>query len=308
VTQSSVISPSELEEVLQTPLSPALRDDCLAADLRYEELSNAERDAYILEVLRTLTGDGLVVSGEHRLQEWESGWAQELESLERGVDPSAFIPGYYGKHRLLHWRQRIVRPLVANFDYRIHRILIDWVIETFLGSVEALYEFGCGPAYHLIRARRHLPTARLVGLDWTRTSQRIIARILASGRERNIEGRNFNFYEPDMSLDVPRNSGVLTVAALEQVGERFEPFLKFLLEKKPAICVNMEPIDELMDPNNLIDQLSVLYCRKRHYLDGFLTRLRELERERKVNIHLERRTYTGSFFIEGHSVVVWSPL
>lgn len=131
---------------------------------------------------------------------------------------------------------------------------------------------------------------------------------MALGIETNIEGRNFDFYEPDHALNVGPNSGILTVAALEQVGERFEPFLEFVLRKRPAVCVHLEPIDELMDPKHLVDRLSVLYCRKRNYLSGFLTRLRQLRDEGKVKIHREQRTYTGSYFIEGHSLVVWSPV
>lgn len=306
--QPLVISVPEIEEVLQTSLSPALREQCLNADLRYEELTDEERDSYILEVVEVLASNDLPVVGEHRLAEWEEGWEENLEAYKRRHDLESLIPGYHGKHRLLHWKQRIIRPLVPYFDYRIHCLIVDWAIETYLCHVNAIYEFGCGPAYHLLRARRYNPKARLVGLDWAKASQSIISEIVASGIETNLEGRNLNFYEPDYSLDFALNSGILTVASLEQSGKRFRPFLQFLLEKKPAVCVHLEPIDELMDQGHLIDRLSVLYCRKRNYLNGFLTRLRQLQDQGKVKIHREQRTYTGSFFIEGHSLVVWSPL
>lgn len=308
MNQPLVISVPEIEEVLQTSLSPALREQCLDADLRYEELTDQERDSYILEVVEVLTRNDLPVSGEHRFPEWEEGWAENLEALKKGQNLESLIPGYHGKHKLLHWKQRIIRPLVPYFDYRVHCLIVDWAIETYLCHVDALYEFGCGPAYHLLRARRYNPKARLVGLDWAKSSQNIISEIVASGLEANIEGRNFNFYEPDYSLDFAPNSGILTVAGIEQVSERFESFLQFLMQKKPAVCVHLEPIDELMDQKHLIDRLSVLYCRKRNYLNGFLTRLHQLQGQGKVRIHREQRTYTGSFFIEGHSLVVWSPV
>jgi len=259
----------------------------------YEELTAEERDAYILEIIELLLHGDLPVAGERRLPEWEAGWSKALEDGQ-------LIPRYHGKHKLLHWKQRIVRPLVPDLDYYIHCLIVDWAVATYLSHVDAIYDFGCGTADHLLRIRRYSDT-RLVGLDWAQASQDIISQI------EGIEGRNFNFYEPDHSLDFPPNSGVLTVAALEQVGERFEPFLQFLLEKRPAICVHVEPIDELMDQDNLIDMLSVWYCRKRNYLRGFLTRLRQLRDAGKVDILLERRTYTGSYYIEGHSLVVWSP-
>ena len=259
----------------------------------YEELTAKERDMYILEVVKLLLSDDLVAAGEHRLPEWEAGWTKALKDMQ-------LIPLYHGKHKLLHWKQRIVRPLVPDLDYYIHCQIVDWAIRKYLSHKDAIFDFGCGTADHLRRARLYT-NARLVGLDWAKASQDIISEI------GGIEGRNFDLYEPDYSLDFPPNSGVLTVAALEQVGERFEPFLQFLLEKRPAICVHIEPIDELMDQDNLIDMLSVWYCHKRNYLRGFLTRLRQLRDEGKVDIHLERRTYTGSYFIEGHSLVVWSP-
>ena len=306
--QPRVISVPEIEEVLQTSLSSALREQCLDADLRYEELTDEERDSYILEVVDVLTRNDLSAAGEHRLPEWDEGWSENLEAFRRTQNLESLVPGYHGKHRLLHWKQRIIRPLVPYFDYRIHCLIVDWAVETYLCHVDALYEFGCGPAYHLLRARHYNPKARLVGLDWAKASQSIISEIVASGIEANLEGRNFNLYEPDYSLDFAPNSGVLTVAALEQVGESFEPFLQFLLQKNPAVCVHLEPIDELMDQKHLIDKLSVLYCRKRNYLKGFLTRLRQLQDQNRVKIHREQRTYTGSFFIEGHSLIVWSPL
>lgn len=303
-----IISVQEIEQVLQTSFSPVLREQCLNADLRYEEITDEERDNYILEVVEFLTGNDVAVIGEHRLQEWEKGWTENLEAFKKTQDLETLVPGYHGKHRLLHWRQRIIRPLVPYFDYRIHCLIVDWAIETYLSQITTLYEFGCGPAYHLLRARRYNPKAHFVGLDWAKTSQSIISEIAASGIDMNIEGRHFNFYAPDYSMDFAPNSGILTVAALEQIGEQFEPFLQFLLRKKPAVCVHLEPIDELMNQNHLLDRLSVLYCRKRNYLNGFLTKLRQLQDQGQVKIHREQRTYTGSFFIEGHSLVVWSPV
>jgi hypothetical protein len=308
MNQSSVISISQIEEVLQTTLSSTLQKECLDANLLYEELTDKERDAYVLEVVEVLVRNDVSAAGEQRLPEWIDGWAENLKAFGATHNPESLVPGYHGKHRLLHWKQRIIRPLVSDFDYRILCILVDWTVETYLGRVDTLFEFGCGPAYHLLRARRYNPHARLVGLDWAKSSQDIISEVVVSGNETNLEGHNFNFYAPDYALDFTSNSGILTVAALEQVGERFEPFLQFLLHKKPKVCVHLEPINELMDQTHLIDRLSVLYCRKRNYLNGFLTKLHQLQDQGKVKIHREDRTYTGSFFIEGHSLIVWSPL
>jgi hypothetical protein len=308
MAQIQTITVSDVEQAWQTTLNPNLREQLRQADLRYEEITPQERDQYLLEVIEVLIGEGHSAAGQKRLPEWETGWGQNLSEFLQTKNPAALIPKYHGKHRLLHWRQAMIRPLVPKFDYLIHCLLVDWAIETYLGNASTICEFGCGPAYHLLRARRINPSALLIGMDWAKPSQEIIAALQTFGIEKNIRGHRLDFYAPDPALQLPPQSGIMTVAALEQVGDRHEAFIDFLLQQKPSICVHLEPIDELMDPTNLLDRLTVLYCRKRNYLHGYLTRLRELAQAGRIEIIREQRTYSGSFFIEGHSLIVWRPL
>lgn len=302
------ISANDFEKALHTRIPATTRRDIEAADLRYEDLTKKERDDYVREVVELLIQDDITFAGNHRLPDWERGWSENLERLKHGATVESLLPLYHGKHKYVHWEQEVVRPITPYFDYVIHKILLDWGIQEYLHDVAALYEFGCGPAYHLLRFRKYLPHAHLVGLDWTKASQEIISEISTLGLDKDIEGRRFDFFNPDFSLDFRPNSGLLTVAALEQTGDRFGEFVNFILRKKPRICVHFEPVEELLDENNLIDKLSILYFRKRKYLRGFLTHLRNLESEGRIKILKAQRTYTGSQYIEGHSLVVWTPL
>jgi hypothetical protein len=246
-------------------------------------------------------------AGKHRLSDWERGWQENLDLVTRDPKRLALIPKYYDKQPFSRWKQQIISPVSQDFDYHILALFVDWALYAYGRNAQAIYEFGCGPAEHLLRAREVNSTARLIGLDWTSASQKIIQRVSDAGVETNIEGRQFNFYEPDESLQVHPGSCIYTVAALEQVGDQFEPFLQFLIQKRPGICLHFEPIEELLDEHSLIDGLSILYFRKRNYLRGFLTRLRELEAQGSITIIRQQRTYSGSYYIEGHSLVVWKP-
>ncbi len=124
----------------------------------------------------------------------------------------------------------------------------------------------------------------------------------------DIAGRHFDFFQPDRALTLPGDSGVLTMAALEQVGARHAPFLEYLLRANPRICVNMEPLAELYDTAKLADDLALRYHRKRGYLDGFLTALRELAAKRRIEILDVRRFFFGSLYHEAYSYVAWRPL
>jgi len=312
MSTKKIITAEVIEQVLNTKLSDKLKQRCFEAALEYEELNSIERDNYIKEVVNALckvdVDKDTKPAGEHRLNEWEKGWGENLEAIKNGKSTNDLVPRYHGKHSLIHWNQEMIRPLIPYFDYKLHCIIVDWAVEKYLTSVDSIFEFGCGPGYHLLRARKINPTAKMIGLDWTKASQEIIKQIKEAGIEDNIEGKNFDFFNPDYSIEVPKNSGFLSVAALEQIGDKYKKFVDFVIEKKPSFCVHLEPIDELLDQNNLIDRLSTLYFRKRNYLSGYLPYLHQLQDEGKIKIVNEQRTYSGSFFIEGHSLIVWYPL
>jgi hypothetical protein len=301
------ITSSELEEMWKGKLSPRLCTRVAEENLQYRRLTHDERDAALRRVMGALI-DPPAAAGPHRLDDWEAGWSENLTMLEKTRSLDSVVPKYFGKHQVVRWAGDFAQPLSKNFEYYILSFLVEWALETWLCDVDSIYEFGCGPGYHLLRARKLFQDKNLIGLDWTTASQRILKQIVESGLGGNIEGRRFNFFAPDYNLDMNSNSGIYSVAALEQVGDRHEELIQFLLNKKPRICVHIEPINELLDIENLIDWLSISYVRKRNYLHNYLLRLRELEKEGRLTIHFQKRTWTGSLFLEGHSLVVWSPL
>lgn len=276
-------------------------------DLQYEKITPEERDECIRRIVGALLSPTLEVVGEHRHQKWEKGWTQNLEALQGGA-PDPLLPRYK-KDPIARWKQEFIRPTKERFDEGVLAIILEWLYEKYMKDAPTVYNFGCGTGHHLLQLQAVNPTAKIVGLDWTETSQKIIAEMVKRGMLKNATGRNFNFFEPDYTLTLEPDSVVYTVAALEQVGERHAPFVDYLLKQQPALCVHIEPIAEVLDPSNLLDFLSVEYFRKRNYLWGFLPHLYELEKQGKIKIHKAQRTFLGAnMYVDHYSVVIWSPL
>jgi len=300
------ITHQEIERILDFEISENVKKKLKDFDLSYRELTQEERENYLLHVINVLIND-ITVSGKHRLNEWEVGWGENFENFRTDSKVDNLIPKYHGKNRIVRFNGDVVMPLVDNFDYKIHISFVDSILHHYLKDIKNVFEFGCGPGYHLLRLSQYDNNLNLYGSDWTTASQKIIQEINSSFNT-NIVPFNFDFFNPDYNVVIPENSAVYTVAALEQIGKNFETFVNFLIEKKPKICIHLEPIDELLDDNKLIDSLSIKYFRKRNYLNGFLPYLEKLESEGKIEIIKKQRIYSGSYFIEGHSLIVWKIL
>jgi hypothetical protein len=301
------ITSQGIEEVVGFEVSDYCKALISKFNLQYQDLSKQERDRVILDVLVSLDMP-LEKAGQHKLEKWEKGWAENLELLKVNKDPASLVPKYFGKHKVARWLGDFVKCETDYFEYKLHIILVDSILNHYVNQkFDWLFEFGCGPAYHLLRFREFNKAIKLVGLDWTVSSQNIIHEIGRLGITDNLTAANFNYFKPDYSVDVPKRTAVFTCASLEQVGENYREFVDFLISKKPELCINFEPLAELLNPDSLVDNLSIRYFEKRNYLKGYLTYLRELQSRGIVEIIREQRLWGGSYFIEGYSLVIWRP-
>jgi hypothetical protein len=296
----------DLESILGFQIDDMTKNQIINFDLTYRDVTDEERDNYILSVINVLTND-IVVSGKHRIQEWENGWGENLNIFKETGNIEDLIPKYHGKNRIVRWMGDVIMPITENFDYKIHICFVDAILRHYINNYNNVFELGCGPSYHLIRQKKYNEQLNLFGSDWAKSSQEIISEI-NKVLGYNIKGFNLNFFEPETNLDMGKNSLVYTVAALEQIGPNFENFINFIIKKKPGICIHLEPIDELLNENKLIDNLSIKYFRKRNYLKNFLPYLENLEKNGKIEIIKKQRIFSGSYFIEGHSLIIWKPI
>jgi trans-aconitate methyltransferase len=306
-SRDCLLLPSDFAEVFGDAPSPYLAGRIERYDFRYRTLTPRERDGWLRVVTEALLGPPLERAGDERIARWEAGWGENLTELGKVFDPAALVPRYFGKYGVVRWLQNYIAPLQPQFEQNSLAVIQDWLFDKYARTAPAIYEFGCGTGHNLLRARDANPTATLWGLDWAKSSQAIIGSLNRLGIGGDLRGEHFNFFEPDQALSLVPDAVVYTSAALEQTSGRFPVFIDWLRAQSPALCLHIEPISEVLDESNLLDYLSIRYFEKRNYLSGFVTYLRRLERDGLIDIHLVRRTYIGSLFIDGYSVVVWSP-
>ncbi len=275
-------------------------------DWRYRVLTHSEREKMFLETLRQL--ESVSVAGAHRKPTWESGWSENLKELvDSGYNLDALVPKYVKRNQVVRLFGNYIQPSNPDFIRDHTKILRAWLAQRYLADAAAIYEFGCGPCSHVSYFAETFPEKKIVGLDWATASQRII-EALATHFGWNIAGYPFDFFAPNRTVRLPEGTVVLTVAALEQIGDRHEAFVDYLLENRPMRCVHFECVEELYDPDDMFDYVVLRYHRQRNYLSGFLTRLRELEQEGRIVIESVHRQQFGGTYNDAYSCIVWKPI
>ena len=296
---------TEIENAWGFKASPWFKKKFQEANLDYQDLTEAEYNSCITKVESSLDGS-IEQAGKNRISKWELGWTENASEFIFNKTVSDLIPKYFGKIQIIRWNQKWIKPVNSSMEYTFFGLLLDWVFEKYITNVDSVYEFGCGTGHNLLRVRDLFPKVKLYGLDWTTASQKVIDLIVKETNDSNLFSKKFDYFNPDKNYNLNKNSIVLTIASLEQTGGNFKNFVDYLVSEKPSMVVHVEPIHEVLDENNILDDLSIKYFKKRNYLDGLVNYVRDLESKGIVKIHNLQRTYVGSFYIEGYSLLVWS--
>jgi hypothetical protein len=287
---------------------PPVRELIARSDFRYDPLDPPERDQVIQEIRAKLDANAFSKVGAHRQKVWEKGWSENLEEFaQKGYALEKLVPRFVRPNPIVRLNQQFVRAHDPQFEYRFFSVFRLWLFLRYLTDAEAVYEFGCGSGYNLVALAELHPQMKLYGLDWAESAVQLV-NLIAQTHVPNLQGRRFDFFALDPGLKLSPRSVALTMCALEQVGPRFEEFLQFLLRQSPLLCINMEPMLDLYDPKNPVDDLAIRYHTQREYLNGYLARLGQLAAEGRIEILKLQRLRFGSLYHEGYSYVVWKSL
>jgi hypothetical protein len=275
-------------------------------DFRYQKLSTDSRDQILNQILQEIDSGKKWVSGPEKQAIWEKGWSENLKDYEDSKDITALTPKFLTNKTVLRLGRDYIQPLSVDFEFNFVDVYRRWAFSKYLKDAQSIYEFGCGSCQHLPVLAELFPDKKLHGLDWAVTSKKIIEKLVRQ-KGWNIAGHVFDLYSPDVNLSLDHRCAVFTIGTMEQLGSKFEPFLEFLLQKRPLIVMHMESIRELYDDSYLTDYVALKYDSKRNYLGGYLDRLGQLQRDNKIKIIKAHRVFFGSMYHDSYSLIVWKP-
>lgn len=293
--------------VPEQEFSEEIRTFIEKTDFGYQGVEGEERDRLLLHILNTIDSGTLSVSGPGKQVNWERGWSENLQEFEKsGHNTETLLPKFVRKGQVVRLQGEFILPSNPDFETAMVTVLRDVLFRRYFAGVRRIAEFGCGTGLNLLHLARLYPDKALYGLDWAQASCDIVNQLAATQRI-NLKGVRFDMYAPDPSFELDEECGVFTIGALEQLGTGFAPFLSFLCQRSPAICIHFETMNELYRDSSLSDHLIKRYSGARNYLDGFLNSLKGLEQEGRAQILQVQRTF-GSLYHEGYSFVAWRPL
>lgn len=292
-------SGSILEDVLKT---------YKGYDFSYRLASSQEEREIILEILKKISSQDSVPSGRHRYEDWENGWQENLELfVKSGFETSVLTPKYYRDGQAARLKNNFIFPFRNDFIFTYFDVFRKWILYTYLSPFDHVYEFGCGTAINLLALAEKYSHKEYFGFDWSLSSVKIIDHL----RDRlglNINGGRIDFFKPMPPIGLKKNAGVFTFSALEQIGEKTEYFINLMITEKPNLVVNIEPVNEFYDKDNLLDYLALTYHTKRNYLHNYYTRLRELEHQGAIKILFNFHHQVGNIYNTTASYIIWKPL
>lgn len=276
-------------------------------DFTYRKIDGKERDEVILNVLKKIESDTQKIGAPERECIWEKGWAENLkEFVESNGDLKKLVPKFIRSNQSIRLNQEYITPSNPNFELDYFSVFRLWIFNEYLKDFDNIYEFGCGTGFNLVVLSQLYPKKNLYGLDFVPSSVNLVNKT-SEMYGWNISGYLFDMISPDEKFEIKNNSAVFTFGSVEQLASKFDAFLQYLLKSKPKICIHMEPTIELYDENNVIDYLAIKFHKKRGYTENFLTRLKELEDQGKIEILKVKRLFFGSLYMEGFSYIIWKP-
>lgn len=277
-------------------------------NFQYRSFPEKERNSFMKEIDLQIESGRFSVSGKEKKMVWSAAWRDMREKYEKNnYEFDNLNPDFIQANQPLRLRGNYILPANALFQYHWSKVFKNWIFRKYLQDVDFVYDFGCGSGIDCAMLAETFPQKKLHGLDWAQSSLDFVS-LVAKKNGWNIETSLFDMFSPDENYKIEKNSAVIAFSAFEQLGINFHTLIDFFLKKKPALVLHVDILEELFDRLNPFDAVAAKFAEKRNYLRGYLTHLKKLEAEGKIEIIKIQRVPFGSMHCEGYSYDVWRPL
>jgi len=293
--------------ITREEVPPLLRDDQSKLAFTYERGKLDDYQELVCEVVDRLRMWKAEFPLESRQMAWAQGWNENLENLLVSSNLGASLkPKYFRDSQWLRFRGELISLEDQQAELKIFDFIRRYLFLTYCSKSDMIAEFGCGSGYNLLSLAHLFPNKQIRGYDWVEPCVEI-ANLLGSRLGADISGYLFDMTCPDWNVRLSESATVVTIHAMEQLGDQFQSFVEFLLREKVSRVVHLEPVSELYNPMVLLDCLALIYHRHRNYLWGYLANLQKLEASGKLSIEKIKRIHFGSRFHEAYTILVWKP-
>lgn len=274
--------------------------------------SGQELERCILKIVREIIDNQPEKAGEHRRKDWKTGWEENYKEYIKGKDIRALIPGYYNKYNFIRFNGHLYTCQSSSCELNSVRILINSIADAYLKDLDSIVELGAGTCHHIVELSKSLSKGvSFFALDWSDATKKIATELSNNHQVEKIHGYKCDFFDPcwEDNENKPHGKvGVYSFAAFEQLGNNYMNMVEFIIEMKPSIVIQLEPLTETLPDSELLPYLSKKYSEKRGYLEGYTRYLTQLQEDGKIELLTISRMPFGSLFIEGYSLVAWKPV
>lgn len=239
------------------------------------------------------------IAGEHRKQDWEKGWAGD--GVYYSNDEYNNTPYYFKKNNYVRINGDVYEDVDGFAELDFLRILQSIIFNKVIckNKAKTIIEYGCGTGSNIEFLKRILPDYTFYGSDWAESG----CRKLVQNNILQMENVFCVDYFKTDTFTAPAEKYIaFTNASLEQAGNRYENFIKYLNDDENCeIAIHIEPVRELLDITSALNLQSFEYEEKRGYLNGFFEFIKNLDCE----LILAKDYGIGSKYLSGYQVIAW---
>ena len=240
------------------------------------------------------------------IQKWEIGWKENLIEVINSKDfERALIPKYLTKSKYLRVNGKYYKaPQVNDIPLIHHHVIASLLRKLPKIDFDKIVELGAGSCNNAKLINNLFPSTPLLLTDWSSESVSI-ANHLNTIISNKISGAFYDFFALDNAVDLS-NCLVITVHSLEQIGSDMS-VLERILEKKPKLILNIEPIIEDYDTTSEAGSLMIELHNRREYFTGFPSWLSAKAQSNKLRILQSGKVRVGTEISEPYSFYIWEP-